>query len=59
MRPTGKRGGDFLSAGTATVAQIAFINMIIAPTGPDQVFDETRVARLFKKIQEINASAVA
>jgi type I restriction enzyme, R subunit len=31
----------------------------IAPTGPDQVFDEARVKRLFTKIQEINDSAVA
>jgi type I restriction enzyme R subunit len=73
--------GDFLSAGTATAAQIEFINMIIehltdqgmmdpallynppftdvAPTGPEQVFDEENVARLFVKIQAINDSAVA
>lgn len=31
----------------------------IAPTGPDQVFDEERVARLFARIQAINDSAVA
>lgn len=31
----------------------------IAPTGPERVFDEARVARLFSKIQAINDSAVA
>jgi len=31
----------------------------IAPTGPDQLFDEERVTRLFTKIQAINDSAVA
>jgi type I restriction enzyme, R subunit len=31
----------------------------IAPTGPEKVFDEERVARLFAKIREINSSAVA
>jgi hypothetical protein len=31
----------------------------IAPTGPERVFDEARVARLFSKIREINDSAVA
>lgn len=73
--------GDFLSAGTATAAQIELINMIvehltdqgaldpallyeppftdIAPTGPDQVFGEEKVARLFVRIRAINDSAVA
>ena len=31
----------------------------IAPTGPDQLFDEERVTRLFTKIQAINDSAAA
>jgi type I restriction enzyme R subunit len=31
----------------------------VAPTGPDQLFDEENVARLFTKIDAINASAVA
>jgi type I restriction enzyme R subunit len=31
----------------------------VAPTGPDQLFDEEKVARLFKSIQDINDSAVA
>jgi len=31
----------------------------VAPTGPDQVFDEERVARLFARIQALNDSAVA
>jgi type I restriction enzyme, R subunit len=31
----------------------------IAPTGPDQVFDEEKVTRLFTKIRVINDSAVA
>jgi type I restriction enzyme R subunit len=31
----------------------------IAPTGPDQVFDEEKVTRLFTKIRAINDSAVA
>jgi hypothetical protein len=31
----------------------------VAPTGPDQLFDEEKVARLFIKIQAINDSAVA
>ena len=31
----------------------------IAPQGPDQVFDEPRVERLFRVIEEINRSAVA
>jgi type I restriction enzyme R subunit len=73
--------GDFLAAGTASAAQIEFINMVIehltdqgvmdpallyeppfrdiAPTGPEQLFDEARVTQLFAKIQEINDSAVA
>jgi len=73
--------GAFLSSGTATAAQIEFINMIvehltdqgviepellyeppftdIAPTGPDQVFDEEKVTRLFATIRAINESAVA
>ncbi|CAN7580600.1 DEAD/DEAH box helicase family protein [Mesorhizobium sp. LjNodule214] len=73
--------GEFLSTGTASAAQIEFIDMIIehlthqgsmdpsllydppftdvAPTGPEQVFDEVHVAQLFSKIREINDSAVA
>jgi type I restriction enzyme R subunit len=73
--------GDFLAAGTATAAQIEFINMVvehltdqgaldptllyeppftdIAPTGPDRLFDDEKVARLFAKIHAINESAVA
>jgi type I restriction enzyme R subunit len=73
--------GEFLSAGTATAAQIEFVNMVIehlthqgvldpallyeppfsdvAPTGPEQVFDEQRIALLFRKIEAINDSAVA
>jgi type I restriction enzyme R subunit len=31
----------------------------IAPTGPDQLFDEERVTRLFTRIRAINDSAVA
>jgi type I restriction enzyme R subunit len=31
----------------------------IAPTGPDQLFDEQKVAQLFTKIQGLNDSAVA
>jgi type I restriction enzyme R subunit len=31
----------------------------IAPTGPDRVFDEENVAKLFAKIEAMNASAVA
>lgn len=31
----------------------------IAPTGPDQVFDEEKITRLFTKIRAINDSAVA
>ncbi|MER8862536.1 hypothetical protein NKI19_02290 [Mesorhizobium sp. M0751] len=31
----------------------------VAPTGPEQVFDEGHVAQLFSRIQEINGSAVA
>ena len=73
--------GEFLAAGTATAAQIEFINMVIehltdqgvmdpgllyeppftdvAPTGPEQLFDEAKVVRLVSKIREINDSAVA
>ena len=73
--------GDFLASGTATAAQIEFINMIIehlthqgvidpallyeqpfttiAPTGPEQLFDEEKVTRLFTRIRSINDSAVA
>lgn len=73
--------GDFLSSGTASATQIAFIDMIIehlthqgvmdpallyeppfrdiAPTGPEQLFDEARVTQIFSKIEAINASAVA
>ena len=31
----------------------------VAPTGPDQLFDERQVTKLFKKIRAINESAVA
>jgi type I restriction enzyme R subunit len=73
--------GEFLAAGTATAAQIEFINMVIehltdqgimdpallyeppftgvAPTGPEHLFDESKVTRLFTKIKAINDSAVA
>jgi len=73
--------GEFLAAGTATAAQIEFINMVIehltdqgimdpallyeppftdiAPTGPEKLFDEEKVMRLFTRIQAINDSAVA
>ncbi|MES5487242.1 DEAD/DEAH box helicase family protein [Bradyrhizobium sp. INPA03-11B] len=73
--------GEFLSAGTATAAQIEFINMVIehltdqgvmdpallyehpfidiAPTGPDKLFDEEKVTKLFTKIRDLNDSAVA
>jgi len=73
--------GEFLSAGTASAAQIEFINMVIehltdqgmmdpgllyeppftdvAPTGPEKLFDEEKIVRLFTKIRAINDSAVA
>ena len=73
--------GDFLNSGTASAAQIGFINMVIehltdqgvmdpallyeppftgiAPTGPEHLFDENNVTRLFKTIQQMNDSAVA
>jgi type I restriction enzyme R subunit len=72
---------EFLSAGTATAAQIEFVNMVIehltdqgvmdpallyehpfidvAPIGPEKLFDEEKVKRLFTKIRAINESAVA
>jgi type I restriction enzyme, R subunit len=72
---------DFLAGGTATAAQIEFINMVIehlthqgimepdllyeqpftsvAPTGPEQLFDEEKVTRLVTRIRAINDSAVA
>jgi type I restriction enzyme, R subunit len=31
----------------------------VAPTGPEQLFDEANVVRLFRKIQAINETAVA
>lgn len=31
----------------------------IAPTGPEQVFDEPRIGKLFSRIKELNESAVA
>ena len=31
----------------------------VAPTGPEKLFDEEKVTRLFTKIQAINESAVA
>lgn len=73
--------GDFLAVGTASAAQIEFIEMVvehltdqgtldpallyeppftdIAPTGPDRLFDEEKVTRLFTKIKALNESAVA
>lgn len=73
--------GEFLNSGTASAAQIVFINMVIehltdqgvmypallyeppftgiAPTGPEHLFDENNVTRLFKTIQQMNDSAVA
>jgi len=73
--------GDFLNSGTASVAQIEFINMVIehltdqgimdpgllyeppftdvAPTGPDGLFGDERVAQLFSRIETFNESAVA
>jgi type I restriction enzyme R subunit len=73
--------GEFLNSGTASAAQIEFINMVIehltdqgimdpallydppftdvAPTGPDDLFGDERVIKLFAKIETINASAVA
>ena len=73
--------GEFLSAGTASAAQIEFIKMVVdhltdqgmldpallydppftdlAPTGPDNVFGEAKVTRLFARIEAINQSAVA
>jgi type I restriction enzyme R subunit len=72
---------EFLSAGTATAAQIEFVNMVVehltdqgimdpgllyehpfidvAPTGPEKLFDEEKVTRLFTKIRALNDSAVA
>jgi type I restriction enzyme R subunit len=72
---------EFLAAGTASAAQIEFINMVIehltdqgiidpgllyeppftdiAPTGPEQLFGDEKVTRLFTKIKAINDSAVA
>jgi type I restriction enzyme R subunit len=63
--------GDFLSAGTASVAQIEFIEMVVehltdqgtlnpeslyeppftdvAPTGPDQLFDEVKITQLSRQ----------
>ncbi len=31
----------------------------VAPTGPDQVFDEDRVTQIFAKIRSFNESAAA
>lgn len=72
---------EFIAGGTATAAQIEFINMVIehltdqgimdpgllyeapftyvAPTGPEKLFDEDKVTRLFTKIRALNDSAVA
>ena len=72
---------DFLAAGTATAAQIEFVNMVIehltdqgmmdpsllyeppftgiAPTGPEHLFDESKIVQLFTRIKAINDSAVA
>ncbi|GAB1715040.1 MAG: restriction endonuclease subunit R [Nitrobacter sp.] len=73
--------GDFLNSGTASAAQIEFINMVVehltdqgimdpallyeppftdvAPTGPDDLFGDERVTKLFAKIETLNESAVA
>jgi len=73
--------GDFIAGGTATAAQIEFIDLVVehltsqgamdpallyeqpftsvAPTGPEQLFDEDKVTRLVKRIEAINESAVA
>jgi type I restriction enzyme R subunit len=73
--------GDILNSGTASAAQIEFINMVvehltdlgimdpallyeppftdIAPTGPDDLFGDERVTKLFAKIETLNESAVA
>ena len=73
--------GDFVATGTASAAQIEFINMVIdhltdqgvmdpgllyeppfidlAPTGPEQLFDEGKVAQLFRQITAFNDSAEA
>jgi type I restriction enzyme R subunit len=72
--------GDFIAGGTATAAQIEFIELVIehlthqgamdpallyeqpftsvAPTGPEQLFDEDKVTRLVERIEAINESAV-
>jgi len=64
---------EFLASGTATTAQIEFVNMIIehlthqgvtdpgllyerpfttvAPTGPEQLFDEQKVTRLSRTLR--------
>jgi type I restriction enzyme R subunit len=77
----GEAFSEFLAAGTATAAQIEFINMVIehltdqgiidpallyeppftdiAPTGPEQLFGDEKVTRLFTKIKAINDAAVA
>ena len=31
----------------------------LAPTGPEQVFDEARIGKIFSTIRELNKSAVA
>lgn len=73
--------GEFIAGGTASAAQIEFIDMVIehltdqgvmdpallyeppftgiAPTGPEHLFDENRVVKLFETIKAINESAVA
>jgi len=72
---------DCISTGTASAAQIEFVDMVIehltdqgvmhpallyeppftgiAPTGPEHLFDESNVVKLFETIKAINASAVA
>lgn len=73
--------GEFLAGGSATAAQIEFIEMIIehltdqgvmdpallyeppfrdvAPTGPEQVFDDVGVDRIVSIIRALNDSAAA
>lgn len=53
---------EFLAPGTATAApgllyEPPFTD--IAPTGPEHVFDEPRIGKLFSRIKELNESAVA
>ena len=80
MRRSAKRSATFVTEGTASAAQIEFINMMIehltdqgmmdpgllydspftdiAPQGPEQVFDDDRVIKLFQTIDQLNNAAV-